>query len=214
MKALTIGIVTVLVTGLLFTGFAGGCAEEEPAPANPAAIESTATDAAQHGTFPEIPPGAEICQEHRVPEIVCPFCNQEFVDNAGQCGGHGVPEALCTRCHPILIAAFKAEGDWCEEHGLPESQCTICGGGDAGEGAGAEAGAMCAQHNVPESMCPFCDPSLIEKLGHCNGHDVPEALCTRCNSQLVAAFKAEGDWCHEHGLPESQCLICKGESDG
>ncbi|MGI9014410.1 MAG: hypothetical protein ACR2GY_09200 [Phycisphaerales bacterium] len=201
-------IAIVLVCSLV--GFAGGCAKEEPADGRSDVIETTATDTALHGTFPEIPAGAEICSEHRVPEMVCPFCNQEFVDNAGQCVGHGVPEALCTRCHPILIAAFKEEGDWCAEHGLPESQCTICGGQSANESDGA----ICVEHNVPESMCPFCDPSLIEKLGHCGGHDVPEALCTRCNPALVAAFKAEGDWCEEHGLPESQCLICNPPSDG
>jgi hypothetical protein len=33
-------------------------------------------------------------------------------------------------------------------------------------------------------------------------------MCTRCNVELVAAFKASGDWCAEHGLPESQCLAC------
>jgi hypothetical protein len=42
------------------------------------------------------------------------------------CGEHHVPESLCTRCHPALIAAFKATGDWCAEHGLPESQCLAC----------------------------------------------------------------------------------------
>ena len=93
----------------------GGCSKEEPADAGPEPeiVESSAGDAAGHGTFPEIPPGAAICGEHRVPEVVCPFCNEEFVEKAGHCGGHGVPEAFCTRCHPILIAAFRAEGDWC-----------------------------------------------------------------------------------------------------
>jgi len=33
-------------------------------------------------------------------------------------------------------------------------------------------------------------------------------MCTRCNPSLSAAFKATGDWCPEHGLPESQCRIC------
>jgi len=119
-------VMTITVLLLAITG--GGCSNEEPAAAQaePAVIESVAADTAPHGTFPEIPPGAAICQEHRVPAIVCPFCNTEFVANAGQCRGHGVPEGLCTRCHPILIAAFKAEGDWCEEHGLPESQCLVC----------------------------------------------------------------------------------------
>ncbi|MHC4108211.1 MAG: hypothetical protein ACYSTY_09035 [Planctomycetota bacterium] len=73
---------------------------------------------------------------------------------------------------------------------------------------------MCVRHNIPEVVCPFCDPSLVEKLGHCGGHDVAEALCTRCNPVLITAFKAEGDWCAAHGLPESQCLICQGKSPG
>ena len=40
---------------------------------------------------------------------------------------------------------------------------------------------------------------------------VPESQCTRCNPDLIAAFKATGDWCEEHGLPESQCLKCNPE---
>jgi len=39
---------------------------------------------------------------------------------------HGVPEEVCTRCHPELIAKFKAAKDWCPEHGVPESQCFEC----------------------------------------------------------------------------------------
>jgi hypothetical protein len=73
---------------------------------------------------------------------------------------------------------------------------------------------LCTKHGVPEVVCPFCDPSLVETLGWCKGHDVAEALCTRCNPVLIAAFKAEGDWCAEHGLPESQCLICSGTGGG
>jgi hypothetical protein len=37
---------------------------------------------------------------------------------------------------------------------------------------------------------------------------VPESQCTQCNPELIAAFKATGDWCEEHGLPESHCLKC------
>jgi hypothetical protein len=73
---------------------------------------------------------------------------------------------------------------------------------------------MCATHNIPELICAFCDSSLIEKYGHCGGHDVAEVLCTRCHPELIAAFKAENDWCAEHGLPESQCAICNPPSDG
>jgi hypothetical protein len=37
---------------------------------------------------------------------------------------------------------------------------------------------------------------------------VAESVCTRCDPSLIAAFKATNDWCAEHGLPESQCLLC------
>lgn len=70
----------------------------------------------------------------------------------------------------------------------------------------------CAKHNIPASRCAFCDPSLVEKLGFCKEHDIAEAWCTRCSPILIAAFKKEGDWCADHGLPKSQCKICKGEA--
>jgi hypothetical protein len=73
---------------------------------------------------------------------------------------------------------------------------------------------MCAEHHVPEVMCPFCKPALIEELGFCGAHDVAEALCTRCSPALIAAFKAVGDWCAEHALPESQCRACNPPADG
>lgn len=41
------------------------------------------------------------------------------------CEEHGVLEAICTKCHPKLIAIFKAKGDYCQEHGLPLSVCPI-----------------------------------------------------------------------------------------
>lgn len=90
--------------------------------------------------------------------------------------------------------------------------------GDAARhGRAVEIGAnpnLCASHGIPEAACPFCDPGLVEALGQCGEHDVPEALCTRCSPMLIAAFKAEGDWCADHGLPASQCLVCLGEEDG
>lgn len=73
---------------------------------------------------------------------------------------------------------------------------------------------LCGKHSIPEVVCPFCDPSLVEARGHCGEHDVAEALCTRCSPLLIAAFKTEGDWCAEHGVPESQCLICQRRADG
>lgn len=77
----------------------------------------------------------------------------------------------------------------------------------------ADSAERCAKHDLPVSKCAFCDPSLVEKLGFCGAHDVAEAWCTRCSPVLIAAFKKEGDWCQEHGLPMSQCKVCEGRSE-
>ena len=42
----------------------------------------------------------------------------------------------------------------------------------------------------------------------CTGHGVPESMCVLCNPGLVEAFKAKGDWCTGHDLPESLCTVC------
>jgi thiol-disulfide isomerase/thioredoxin len=39
-------------------------------------------------------------------------------------------------------------------------------------------------------------------------HRVPEAVCTRHHPELVPNFKKVGDWCKEHDVAESQCLVC------
>ena len=214
----------VAVVVVLFAAGAGGgyfflTQKSGPNAPAPAATETAVIggESAEHGKSIVIPENATICAEHRVPEVICPFCQPSLIEDRGHCGTHDVAEALCTRCSPTLIAAFKAEGDWCAAHGLPESQCALCGGGSAseeGSDSSSPGKGICDEHHVPESICPFCDPSLIEKLGHCGGHDVPEAFCTRCNAALIPAFKAEGDWCAEHGLPESQCLKCNPPTGG
>ncbi len=45
-------------------------------------------------------------------------------------------------------------------------------------------------------------------------HHVLQAICTKCNPKLAAVFQAKGDWCVEHGLPESVCPICHPERGG
>lgn len=39
-------------------------------------------------------------------------------------------------------------------------------------------------------------------------HRVPGSVCTLHHPELVARFQRAGDWCAEHGVPESQCLEC------
>lgn len=44
-------------------------------------------------------------------------------------------------------------------------------------------------------------------------HGVPQALCTKCNPSLIPVFRARGDWCEEHGFPESICPSCRGGAE-
>lgn len=104
------------------SGGAGGSNEHAGHDHGPAGEEAEGS----HGTPIEIPADASLCEKHRIPQVVCPFCDPSLIQSRGHCGEHDVAEALCTRCSPILIAAFKAEKDWCAEHELPESQCLIC----------------------------------------------------------------------------------------
>lgn len=45
-------------------------------------------------------------------------------------------------------------------------------------------------------------------------HGVQANVCTKCNPRLAAIFQAKGDWCDEHGFPESFCPICHAERGG
>jgi thiol-disulfide isomerase/thioredoxin len=39
-------------------------------------------------------------------------------------------------------------------------------------------------------------------------HEVPAAECVGCRPERAAQYQASGDWCAEHGLPESHCRLC------
>jgi len=45
----------------------------------------------------------------------------------------------------------------------------------------------------------------------CTAHAVPESMCVLCNPSLIPQFKAKGDWCAGHDLPESLCPLCHKE---
>jgi len=85
---------------------------------------------------------------------------------------------------------------------------TLTAPADTAADASATEEAWCAEHKIAEADCPFCNLSIIEERGHCAEHDVAEGLCYQCNPKLMAAFKAEGDWCAGHNVPESQCALC------
>lgn len=78
-------------------------------------------------------------------------------------------------------------------------------GGEATENQSASAD-RCA-HELKTETCPFCTPSLIESEGFCGEHGVAEALCAQCRPYLKAAFREKGDWCEEHKVPLTQCVI-------
>jgi cobalt-zinc-cadmium efflux system membrane fusion protein len=119
--------------------------------------------------------------QHHLKRKGCPFCNPSLVTEGGMCKEHSVPEALCYLCNSTLILAFKAEGDWCREHDRPDSQCDLCFPG--------------------------------YKEHYTNGEMNSTSLAAASKHTLIqiAEYKAKGDWCAEHGVPESQCAICNPE---
>jgi cobalt-zinc-cadmium efflux system membrane fusion protein len=54
----------------------------------------------------------------------------------------------------------------------------------------------------------------VDSTGLCIAHRVLASVCTQCNPRLAPVFQAKGDWCAEHGLPESFCPICHPETGG
>lgn len=48
--------------------------------------------------------------------------------------------------------------------------------------------------------------------GHCR-HHLPAAVCTRCTPALAAVFQAKGNWCAEHGFPETFCPVCHPDAE-
>ncbi|MHC4463566.1 MAG: efflux RND transporter periplasmic adaptor subunit [Planctomycetota bacterium] len=76
------------------------------------------------------------------------------------CQEHRVPEVVCVRCNPSLASNFKEKGDWCAEHDLPESQCVLCNPElfrDVGATSelGALEKAMC-EHGIRTIECDRC----------------------------------------------------------
>ncbi|QOJ14961.1 MAG: efflux RND transporter periplasmic adaptor subunit [Planctomycetia bacterium] len=67
------------------------------------------------------------------------------------------------------------------------------------------------RHALTASNCRLCDPASADSPP-CARHDVPAALCWRCDRGLIPAYRAAGDWCAEHGLPESHCGICRADA--
>jgi cobalt-zinc-cadmium efflux system membrane fusion protein len=65
---------------------------------------------------------------------------------------------------------------------------------------------------APPSAAANASPPAADSM--CKEHGVLEALCTKHNPALIAVFQAKGDWCAEHGFPQSFCPICHPERGG
>lgn len=61
--------------------------------------------------------------------------------------------------------------------------------------------ATSASSRPPPVLAPLAAPTLCDRA-------VPADECVRHHPERVAKFKARGDWCPEHELPETQCLAC------
>lgn len=71
-----------------------------------------------------------------------------------------------------------------------------------------------AQH-VPneQKQAEPAPPAAVAEGALCE-HGVLAAICTKHNPRLIPVFQAKGDWCEEHGFPESVCPICHPERNG
>jgi len=68
---------------------------------------------------------------------------------------------------------------------------------------------------VPNAEVPEFDAVKAEEFkangDWCTSHNVPESMCITCNPDLIPKFTATGDWCAGHGVPESLCASCNRE---
>ena len=68
-----------------------------------------------------------------------------------------------------------------------------------------------ADGKAAEKTVPEVPKMKVEKGDWCEEHGVPESLCSRCNKKAIEAYKEKGDWCKKHGRAASQCFICYPE---
>lgn len=79
--------------------------------------------------------------------------------------------------------------------------CSACQAPDRG-------GSAQQTPSAPARAAPASAPSAV-----CV-HGVLASICTKCNPKLIPVFQAKGDFCAEHGFPESVCPICNPDAGG
>lgn len=75
----------------------------------------------------------------------------------------------------------------------------------------------CIDHG-PDADAPPAEAARVQPAtpadGLCAEHRLLKSVCTGCNGKLAVIFKERGDWCAEHGVPESFCPLCHPERGG
>jgi hypothetical protein len=69
-----------------------------------------------------------------------------------------------------------------------------------------------AEGDAPKSEKKIEVPAMkVEKGDWCVEHGVPESVCSRCSKEAATEAKKKEDWCKKHGRAESQCFVCHPE---
>lgn len=88
--------------------------------------------------------------------------------------------------------------------------CATSGTTSGGAGHGSDHGDHADHADHGAAAAPATPPP--EDLGLARAptcaHDAPADECTQCHPERVEEFRARGDWCAEHGRPESHCKLC------
>jgi hypothetical protein len=69
-----------------------------------------------------------------------------------------------------------------------------------------------AEGDAPKAEKKIEVPAMkVEKGDWCVEHGVPESVCSRCSKEAATEAKKKEDWCKKHGRAESQCFVCHPE---
>lgn len=104
-----------------------------------------------------------------------------------------------------LLVALPAAG--CKDKGDGQGAPSIARAGASSASSSASSSAPAVALAATPTAAAMAEPTTDPTTERCE-HRLPPALCTQCNPALAAVFRAKGDWCDEHGFPESFCPIC------
>jgi cobalt-zinc-cadmium efflux system membrane fusion protein len=141
---------------------------------------------------------------------------------AGKTDGGTTAAGASAECGDACCPKTPEAAESAKEPCCPKCAAKAAGAAQTGiqEGATAATAQLTvptAPENAPSSLSPPLSASawtadLIQRFkaagDWCTEHGVPESMCVKCNPALAADFKAKGNWCGSHEVPESLCSIC------